>query len=336
MARENPIPGNSWRDWLHRALRRGSAHTPRDPAALFARFQAVLQANNRTLEAITDLGEKLGGDYLFDVNYTKAAYAELFAAISESLENFNILTDNAFPVLAQILFRIDGQVQRVLTETGPQSAPLVVFYPDITWDLAEAVGGKNYHLALLGNELQLKIPKAFAVTTRAFDLFLTCNHLTERLQTLASSQDPEKGLTELRRDVQNGVMPRELSEELARATRKLAGRHGAEYLLAVRSSAEEEDRDFSFAGQFESVLNVPATTEAIGAAWRQVVASLFTDRAAAYQKQLGYDLGRLRMATACVAMIEARVSGVIFTVAGPGRGDTMLINAAWGLGPSVA
>ncbi len=70
---------------------------PRDPAALFSRFQAVLAANNRALETITDLGEKLGGDYLFDVNYTRAAYAELFAAISESLENFTLLTGNALP-----------------------------------------------------------------------------------------------------------------------------------------------------------------------------------------------------------------------------------------------
>ncbi len=113
-------------------------------------------------------------------------------------------------------------------------------------------------------------------------------------------------------------MPEELEQALGLAAHKLAGRQGADFMLAVRSSAEEEDGDFSFAGQFESVLNVPATAEAIGAAWRQVAASLFTPRAAAYQRQLGYDLGRLRMAVACVAMVEARASGVTYTVAGPG------------------
>ena len=261
MARGTPIPENSWRDRLHRLLHRRAADTPRDPAQLFAHFQAVLQANNRSLEVITDLGEKLGGDYLFDVNYTKTAYAELFSAISKSLEHFTILTGDNYPALAEILSRIDRQVRRVLTESGRESEPLVVFYSDISWDLAEAVGGKNYHLAMIGNELQVNIPKAFAITTRAFDLFLEYNNLTERRRILASDQNPTASLAELQRSVLAGTMPPDLHEELARAARIIAGRHGEKYLLAVRSSAEEEDGDFSFAGQFESVLNVPATAE---------------------------------------------------------------------------
>jgi len=335
MSQGIPARETSWRDWLHRILGRTSSATSQDLGTLFSRFQAVLAANNRSLEIITDLGEKLGGDYLFDINYTKTAYSELVAAISESLENFNLLTGNAYPALAKILTRLDRQARRVFRETGPESEPFVVFYPDITWDLAEAVGGKNYNLAVLGNELHLKTPKAFAVTTRAFDLFLAHNRLTERQQALASSQNFETDLKELRRAVLEGIIPPGLTEEFDQAARKLAGRHGKKYLLAVRSSAEEEDGDFSFAGQFESVLNVPATPEAIGKAWRQVLASLFTSRAAIYQQQLGYEPGALKMAAACVTMVEARASGVIYTTAGPGRSGTMLINAAWGLGPAV-
>ncbi|MEJ2688476.1 MAG: PEP/pyruvate-binding domain-containing protein [Deltaproteobacteria bacterium] len=327
--------GEALRNWLVHVLGLPRGTAPRDLSALFSRFQAVLAANNRSLETITDLGEKLGGDYLFDINYTRAAYAELFSSISDSLENFTILTGNAYPALAEILSRIDQQVQRMLSEKGSASGPLTVFYPEITWDLAEVVGGKNYHLAILGNELGLKTPKAFAITTRSFELFLSHNQLTERIQNLATSQAAEADLTDLRSAVLAGSLPGQLTEAFALAGRKLAGRKGTARTLAVRSSAEEEDGDFSFAGQFESVLNVPATGEAIGKAWRQVVASLFTPRAVAYQKQLGYDLGRLRMAAACVTMIEARASGVIYTVAGPGRDDIILINAAWGLGPAV-
>ncbi len=334
MARKAPFR-RAWRDRLRHALGRAPAGAQHDPAALFTRFQAVLAGNNRALEAITDLGEKLGGDYLFDVNYTKAAYGELFAAISDALENFTILTNHAHPGLAEILARLDRQVQRILTEEVPESDPLLIFYPEITWDLAETVGGKNYHLALLGNELRLRTPPAFAVTTRAFDLFLAHNQLSERLQALADSRNQKTDLAGLREAIMAGAMPPELETELARAARRLAGRRGAKYLLAVRSSGEEEDGDFSFAGQFESILNVPATAAAIGAAWKQVVASLFSPGAASYQLQLGYDPGRLKMAVACVAMVKARVSGVIYTVAGSGQDDVVLINAAWGLGPAV-
>ncbi len=334
MAREAPLLGQAWPKWLRRALGRAPTGAPRDPAALFALFQAVLAGNNQALEAITDLGEKLGGDYLFDVNYTRKAYGELFAAISGALANFTVLTGNAYPALAEILARIDRQVRRMLAEVDLESDPLVVSYPEITWDLAEAVGGKNYHLAIIGNELHLRIPESFAVTTTAFELFCDHNNLREQITGLADATDLDRALTELRQAIINGAIPEPLAAELARATRKLGGRQGERYLLAVRSSGEEEDGDFSFAGQFESVLNVPADPAQVGAAWKRVAASLFGAGAVAYQRAHGYQPGRLRMAAACVSMVAAQVSGVIFTAA-PDRSETLLISAAWGLGPAV-
>ena len=256
--------GKSRLHWLKRFFRRSWPSRQRDLTLLFARFKAVLAANNRSLEAITDLGEKFGGDYLFDGNYTKAAYTELYQAISEALQNFNTLTGNAYPELAAILTRIDHQVQRVITETGSESEPLIVFYPRITWDMAESVGGKNYHLAQLGNDLHLKIPPAFALTTRAFDLFMDHNQLTERLSGLNTGGDVKIKLTEMRQAVLAGGIPRELEEAIAAAIRKMAGRRAQKTLVAVRSSAEEEDEEFSFAGQFESELNIPATTAGPG------------------------------------------------------------------------
>lgn len=327
--------GSSWLERLQRFFHHVPDTGQRDLASLFARFKAVLEANNRSLEAITDLGEKFGGEYLFDVNYTKAAYGELYSSISDALKNFNLLTGNSYPTLAEILDRIDHHVQRVISETSSESDPLVLFYPEITWEMAEIVGGKNYHLALLGNDLHMKIPKAFALTTRAFDLFVDHNQLTERLQNLSAKKDVNAALAELRQEVLAGKIPEEFTAEIDKAVRKIAGHKREKFLLAVRSSAEEEDEDFSFAGQFESELNVPAITESICAAWRKVVASLFTERAVAYQQHLGFELGHLRMAAACVAMVSARVSGVIYTIAGPDREDTLLINASWGLGPAV-
>jgi len=335
MGQDSPHSSPGWRTRLQRALGQGGVSAPRDPAALFACFQAVLAGNNRALEAITDLGEKLGGDYLFDVNYTLAAYAELFAAISEALENFTILSGGAYPALAEVLARIDRRVQRMLDDSGPDGGPLVLFYPEITWDLAETVGGKNYNLALLGNELNLRIPESFAVTTTAFDLFCEHNHLDDQFRNLATAADPAAALAALQAAILAGVIPEPLAAELARATKKLTGRHGDRHRLAVRSSAEEEDGDLSFAGQFESMLNVPATPDAVGEAWKQVVASLFSQRAVAYQSAHGLAAGRLKMAVACVSMVAAEVSGVIFTVAGPGHGENLTISAAWGLGPGV-
>jgi len=299
----------------------------------FKAFQAMLDGNNRTLEAMTEMGEKLGGDYLFDVNYIRSAYARLLAAISDSLNNFTQLTDNHYPQLVEILARIDGQVQRMLTGDGPVSNRQVVFYPEITWDLAAEVGGKNYHLAELANTLHLRIPEAFAITTAAFTAFLRHNSLEERLAGLGRADSA--ALAQLRDAILAGGFPEDLTASLYTALETMRSRLGRNGTLAVRSSAEEEDGDFSFAGQFETVLNVPCTLEAVQAAYKEVVASLFQAGATSYQRQLGYDLGKLKMAVGCVAMVEAKVSGVIYTAAAGKDRSKMAISAAWGLGKGV-
>lgn len=304
-----------------------------DLATRFRAFQAVLDGNNRTLEAMTEMGEKLGGDYLFDVNYTRSAYDVLFAAVSDSLRNFNLLTDQQYPQLKDILTRIDGLVQRMLTGSESVFQGQVLFYPEITWDLAEEVGGKNYHLAELANILQLRVPDAFAITTAAFSDFIRHNNLAERLTGLGSA---DTGLLEeLRTAILAGSFPEDFSASLTAALETMRHRLGREGKLAVRSSADEEDGDFSFAGQFETELNVPCTVEAVQGAYKKVLASLFQANATSYQRQLGYDLGKLKMAVGCVAMIEARASGVIYTAAAGKDRSQMAISAAWGLGPGV-
>jgi pyruvate,water dikinase len=304
-----------------------------DLAERFHAFQAVVEGNNRTLEAMTEMGEKLGGDYLFDVNYTRGAYAGLFAAISEGLHHFDQLTEHRYPQLGETLARIDGLVQRMLTSGETVSSRLVVFYPEITWDLAEEVGGKNYHLAELANSLQIRIPEAFAVTTAAFSAFIRHNHLAERLAGLAAADDI--ALAGLRSAILASGFPEEFTASLAAALETIRPRLDGEATLAVRSSAEEEDGDFSFAGQFETVLNVPCTLEAVQDAYRQVVASLFQANAISYQRQLGFDPGKLKMAAGCVAMINARASGVIYTAEAGKNRSRMAISAAWGLGKGV-
>ncbi|MBU4264007.1 MAG: hypothetical protein KKC76_19305 [Proteobacteria bacterium] len=318
--------------WFKGMVGREHGTTP-ELAERFHAFQAVVDGNNRTLEAMTEMGEKLGGDYLFDVNYTRSAYAELVAAISDSLRHFDHLTDHRFLELKETLARIDGLVQRMLTSDEPVSSRLVVFYPDITWDMAEEVGGKNYHLAELGNSLELPVPEAFAITTAAFSAFLRHNGLEERLTGLGAADDA--ALAGLRAAILAGGFPEDFTASLATALETIEPRLEGEATLAVRSSAEEEDGDLSFAGQFETVLNVPCTIEAVQDAYRQVVASLFQANAISYQRQLGFDPGKLKMAVGCVAMINARASGVIYTAAAGKDRTKMAISAAWGLGKGV-
>lgn len=105
--------------------------------------------------------------------------------------------------------------------------------------------------------------------------------------------------------------------------------------VAVRSSAIGEDSEgASFAGQYETVLNVQGA-DALREAIRKCAASLKSHRASAYRaEQLG-DAGT-QMNVVVQRMVDARAAGVLFT-AHPvtGRRDVIVIDAVQGLGEAL-
>ena len=321
------------------SLLRPLKRRPRDRESferLFNGFREVLDRNNQSLEIITDMGDTLGGDYLFDIQYVRRSYADLYAAMDGSLTSFNNLTQNRYPKLRDVFSTIDGQIRRVIDESTPVSDALVVFYEHISGDTARTVGGKNSNLAEIKNTVKLNVPDGFAVTTGAFDVFLRHNHILEKIQLPdGHAPVPDAMIHEISELVLHGTMPPELSRAMEKAVKKIRSRCGAGCTLAVRSSAGEEDGDFSFAGQFETVLNVPLEIAAVEKAYRKVAASLFSEKAQAYQSRLGLDVRGMKMAVACVAMVDAAASGVMYSEAPEGDRSTMVINAAWGLGTSI-
>jgi pyruvate,water dikinase len=106
-------------------------------------------------------------------------------------------------------------------------------------------------------------------------------------------------------------------------------------LLAVRSSATDEDSPgHSFAGIYETRLNVPP--DKVGTAIDACRASAASARASAYRQARGLDAARVDMPILVQRMIEPRVSGVAFT-ADPisGAADELVINSCWGLGEAL-
>ena len=302
---------------------------------VFENFREVLEQNNRSLEIITSMGDTLGGDYLFDIQYILRSYSELYAAMGGSLESFTRLTQNAYPQLAEVLAGIDERIRQGIEETFPESKELVLPYDRITAERLREVGGKNANLAELGNGVKVAVPEAFAITTGAFDAYMRHNRFFEKIG-LSVDNGPmsDNLLRELSELVLHGAMPPELSRAIEQAVQQLRTRC-AGCSIAVRSSAGEEDGEFSFAGQFDTVLNVPLDAQEIEKAYRKVIASLFSGKSSLYQARLGLLLKDMKMAVACVVMVDAEVSGVLYTRDPGGDRDRMVISATWGLGAAI-
>ncbi len=303
---------------------------------LFRSFRELMDSNTRALEIITEMGEILGGDYLFDIQYVRRTLDELDARVASSLRHFDELSGEEHRELNEIYRGINGAVRQVLDGAAPETGELVLPLGKIDGSMAASVGGKMANLGEAKRSLPLLVPDGFVVTTRGFDAYVRHNRVFEkaglRKDWRSASPSWYDGLAEM---MLHGELPAELHQALARALGKLRSRCGNGCMLAVRSSAGDEDGVHSFAGQFATVLGVPPDTDALEKAYRKVTASLFSGPAAAYQERFGYDPRAMKMAVGFVVMVDAVASGVLFTADPAGGRDVMVISSAWGLGTSV-
>jgi pyruvate,water dikinase len=327
---------------LKRAWQRLTGATPgktqADLAEKYTHFQALLSANNQVLTLMADMEEKLSGDYLFDLQYIRAAVSQLHQETGQLVDALNGLGSNRYGALAEALARISCEVEEVLTRRREiPAAPLVIDFEDLNAGMSDVVGGKNANLGEVKNRVGLPVPPGFAISTYAYKVFLDHNHLAVRLTDLLGHWrlDDLDSLARVSEDLKQMILaaqvPPELEAAIAAAYERLAARERRRPLVAMRSSAVGEDLTLTFAGQYATYLNVGP--ESLASRYKDIVASLFTPRALFYYKNKGFKEEEMAMGVVVMPMVQARASGVLFTRQ-PDAADqeAAFINAVWGLG----
>lgn len=138
------------------------------------------------------------------------------------------------------------------------------------------IGNKAYNISFL-NRMRFKVPETMVITYDAFNAFL---------------QGDQKLLEHLRRE--------------------LAGYMRENSSYSVRSSANYEDeREYSFAGQFQTYLNVNSLDEVIQAISNIWESSL--EAAPVYRSHVATNIEDLEMGILIQEMIQPKYSGVVFT-----------------------
>ncbi|MFM7202740.1 MAG: PEP/pyruvate-binding domain-containing protein [Myxococcota bacterium] len=252
--------------------------------------------------------------------------------------------------------------------------PTLYFLNALPEEAAAQVGGKAAHLARL-TAAGVPVPPGFALTADAFRSFIRHHRLeldlpaspavaasTASEGTAAAATSPaaaaaaaapsaaaviprltpeaELALERIRAQIFTLPMLPEMGAALAEASRHLLSALAPDAAVAVRSSGLSEDSAHaSFAGQYESVLNVRGE-EAIQQAVRTVWASYFLPRAYRYRLMQGAQPSRgpakepvLDLGVLVQVMVVPRASGVLFTL-NPvtGARHELLLEAGWGLG----
>ncbi len=200
------------------------------------------------------------------------------------------------------------------------------------------VGGKA---ANLGEMIHagLPVPPGFCITTTAYTLVAEGSHIETLLEELSTTDTNDavrvaKIATALRTRLLEAPIPSHFEEVITDAYRRLGD--GECVPVAVRSSATAEDLPYaSFAGQQETYLNIVGI-DALIFAVRHCWSSLWTDRAVSYRASISIDQRSVRIAVAIQRMVDATISGILFT-ANPltGKRHQAVIDASHGLGEAI-
>ena len=207
----------------------------------------------------------------------------------------------------------------------------------------DAVGGKNSSLGeMLCNltELGINVPGGFAITSSAFDEFMSSSKIDKVISKELANLNVEN-LRDLRRTgrklrglILKTPLPQNLISQIEQAW-LVVSRSGKSF--AVRSSATAEDLpDASFAGQQETFLNIDGFDNLLNAV-RKVYASLFTDRAISYRKLRNFK-GSLSISVGVQEMVRSDIgsSGVAFTLdTESGYRGSIFITSSYGLGEGI-
>jgi len=304
-------------------------------------FKKLLDANNSALEIMSRLETVAEGDFVFDRQFVRSQCNEILNKVKEIIDELNELGNDRYTELVPIYEYIKTLILKEIAGAPPQTpASLVLPLSQVDRRLLLEVGGKNANLGEIKNRLNLPTPDGFVLTAEAYHQVLAANNLTAAVSAFINELDSEnlaeveKESRLLREQILSAEIPGPLQEEVTQQYNRLAQTLGYQPRLALRSSGLYEDREYSFAGQFLTKLNV--SFQDFFPSYLEILASQFSPHALVYLAQKKLTHSELAMSVGCLAMVAARTSGVLFTEAPAGhRPGIMVIEAAWGLGPTV-
>ena len=214
----------------------------------------------------------------------------------------------------------------------------VLVFQEIDQTQVACVGGKGAHLGELSRVDGIRVPTGFCVTTDAYRrITAEAPSIDDDLDRL-SRLDPDDAAAihsltaKIRWTIEAIAIPADLAAAITGSIARLGEQAG----YAVRSSATAEDLPTaSFAGQQDTYLNVvgsSAILHHVSRCW----ASLFTERAATYRLQNGYDHRKVFMGVVVQQMVFPNSAGILFTTdpVTSNRRD-VVVEASFGLGESL-
>ncbi len=308
----------------------------------YAAFKALLDANNGTLEIMSNMEHALRGTQSFGMAFVRANCTAVSVNVYKIVENMNKIAAHRYEKLFDVFEEIRKKVTEALEErkeygVGEWVLPLETVNKDMT----DQVGSKMANAGEIGNRVGLPVPEGFVITASAYRFFLEHNNLQEEINRriqLLDLKDVEmlhKASADIQQLIIRSQVPPELEDAILTSYSQLEEKTRKGINVSLRSSALGEDTEkTSFAGQYRSELNV--SREFLAHTYKEILASKYSPRAMTYRLTMGFRDEDIDMCVGCMVMVDAVSSGVMYS-RDPGniRNNVVLINAVWGLAKTV-
>ncbi|NDV26833.1 PEP/pyruvate-binding domain-containing protein [Desulfovibrio sp. JC010] len=295
------------------------AETLLAPRALLQRkyeaFKVLLEYDSQALDLVADLEELFYGERLADRNQAGSLQKQLSSAVSGMIGELRKMHPYKFRDLPEAFQRIDDHARHALLMPGGDSGPPYTVPLAAAGECPELAGGKAANLGRVHALGHTEALPGFVVTANAFHAFVDHNNLREELNERLSRMEVDnvRLLSSMTLELQelflNGEVPPGVAGAIERGLETYLDGTGK---LAVRSSALAEDSEISFAGQYASELNVDPAEVLDG--YKRVLAGKYCPRAVSYRISNGLTDNDTAMAVLIVPMIDARSSGVVYSV----------------------
>jgi pyruvate,water dikinase len=210
---------------------------------------------------------------------------------------------------------------------------LVLDLTEITEGDRPLVGGKAFALARMAAD-GLPVPAALCVGTEAYRRFVDATGLRARVLMEYHRKDFEQMRWEEMWDaalrIQNMFLRTDLPAELAsRLGEEIKARFGDRPLVVRSSAVGEDSARASFAGLHESYVNVRGVTNVLDHV-KLVWASLWSDAAMLYRREIGLDVEQSTMAVVVQELVQGERSGIVFGRS-PHDETLAMVEAVYGL-----
>ena len=193
------------------------------------------------------------------------------------------------------------------------------------------VGGKGYSLAILTNN-GFNVPVGCVITSNAFFDFLRANDLMERIEK-RSAEISEDNFKEKSEETRNLILMGKIPKGIALEVKDALSKLNVQYVSIRSSGVSEDSLNASFAGLFDTFLNIKPEPDLVSENIKKCWASLFNERAIIYR--LRKKIPHLeRMAVVVQEMIPAEISGITFTTHFLNN-ENLLIESSYGFGDMI-